>query len=73
MMKKGFGRGVCFGRWRSGTGKEKGNGRNKKSEFSLLYYRVLCIIQLEKKKKSEFMFSLSPYGGKSFEHNLLIY
>ena len=51
-MKKGFGRGVCFGRWRSGTRKEKVNRRNKKSEFSLLYYRVVCIIRLEKKNQN---------------------
>ena len=25
-MKKGVGHGMCFGRWRSGTGKEKGTG-----------------------------------------------
>ena len=46
-----------FWNWRSGIGKEKGNGRNRKSEFSLLYSRVLCIIRLEK-KKLVFLFSL---------------
>ena len=40
----------------SGSGKEKWNGKNRKSEFSLLYSRVLCIIGLEK-KKSGFLFS----------------
>ena len=47
----------CVVEWRGGTGKEKGNERNRKSEFSLLYSRVLCIIGLEK-KKSVFLFSL---------------
>ena len=28
----------------------EGNGRNRKSKFILLYYRVLCSIGLEKKK-----------------------
>ena len=38
-MKKGFGRGVCFGRWRSGT--EKGNGRNRtKIRISVLSFSV---------------------------------
>ena len=54
----------CVLEWRSGTGKEKGNGRNRKSKFSLLYSRVLCIIGLEK-KKSVFLFSLFLRIGAS--------
>ena len=63
----------CVLEWRSGTGKEKGNGRNRKSEFSLLYSRVLCIIGLEKKKISIYVLSLSPHRGKPFKRNVLIY
>ena len=39
-----FDREACIGWQRSGMGKEKGNERNRKSEFSFLYYWVLCII-----------------------------
>ena len=49
-----FDREACIGWQRSGMGKEKGNKRNRKSEFSFLYYWVL-----ERKKKSEFLFFLS--------------
>ena len=57
--------------WRGGTGKEKGNKRNRKLEFSLLYSRVLCIIGIEKKNQDFYSLSLSPHGGKLFECNLL--
>ena len=53
--------------WRGGIGKEKGNGRNRKSKFSLLYSRVLCIIKLEKKKKFRIsILSLFLRMGASF-------
>ena len=42
--RRRFDREACIGWQRSGTGKEKGNGRNRKLEFSFLYYWVLCII-----------------------------
>ena len=52
--------------WRGGTGKEKGNKRNRKLEFSLLYSRVLCIIGIEKKNQDFCSLSLSPHGDKLF-------
>ena len=58
----------CVVEWRGGIGKEKGNERNRKSEFSLLYSRVLCIIGLEKKKIRIYVLSLFLflYMGASF-------
>ena len=44
-----FDREVCIGWQRSGTGKKKANRRNRKSEFSFLYYWVLRIIGFFKK------------------------
>ena len=61
----------CVVEWRGGTGKEKGNERNRKLEFSLLYSRVLCIIGIEKKNQDFCSLSLSPHGDKLFERNLL--
>ena len=39
-----FDREACIGWQRSGTGKEKQNGRKRKRKFNFLYYWVLCII-----------------------------
>ena len=75
--------GLGFGQWRRGLAMEcvledgeveqgEGNGRNRKSKFILLYYRVLCSIGLEK-KKWEFLFSLFPYRGKPFQRNILFF
>ena len=53
--RRRFDREVCIGWQRSGTGKKKANRRNRKSEFSFLYYWILCIIRFFFKIKFFFL------------------